>query len=270
MEHSEIVYYNLYLGQLQIIKDCLKQKYNSNKLFDSQVGSFHMFQSIVVNLSFLSKNNESSSFTTFTTLSRMIIDNYATFFLITSFNTKEEQELRYALYFIDSLKCRIKTTTDFAAALKNIPEHILEINKKAIENDKLAIEKFISKIYSKELNNLIEEKVIEKSNWKFPSIKTAKNGNFYSWEELYQIAKIPKHFSSAIQSHFSQFTHGLALSILYNNGNPESKESILGILNIVQLLIGKIMIDRFSDDLKDSKIEGRFIEACNYHWNNWK
>ena len=270
MEHSEIVYYNLYLNQLKIISDTLEQKYNSNNLFDSQVGSFHMFRSIVINLTFLSKNHESSSFTTFTTLSRMIIDNYATFFLLTSNNTKEEQELRYALYFIDSLKCRIKTTTDFAAALKNIPQHITELNKKAIENDEMAIEKFSTKIYSENLNILVGEKVIEKNQWKFQSVKPAKNGNSYSWEELYQIAKIPKHFSSAIQNHFSQFTHGLALSILYNNGNPESKESILGILNIVQMLLGKIMLERFNNDLKKSKVENRFIEACNYHWNSWK
>lgn len=266
MEQSEINYYVLYLKQLQIITDSLEIKYNSNNLFDRRIGVFHQFRSIVTNLNFLSETNESSSFTTFATLSRMIIDNYATFFLVTSYNTNEEQELRYALCFIDSLKSRIKTTTEFASAQKNLPKDIIEINKKAIENDRIAIERFSSNIYSKKLNTLVNDKIIEKANWKFQSSMIAKNGHSYSWEEMYQIAKIPKHFSSAIQNHFSQFTHGLALSVLYNNGNKDSKESILAILNMIQMLIGKIMIERYSEDLKNSRIDKEFIEVCNLTW----
>lgn len=266
MERLEIVYYDLYLKQLKIITDSLEQKYSSNNLFDSRIGTFHQFRSIVKNLDFLLETNESSSFTTFTTLSRMIIDNYATFFLVTSYNSVEEQELRYALCFIDSLKSRIKTTTEFAAALKNIPKEIIEVNKKSIEHDRKAIEKFTSNIYSNNLNRLVGNKIIEKSNWKFQSSIAAKNGHSYSWEEMYQIAKIPKHFSSAIQNHFSQFTHGLALSILYNNGNEDSKESVLAILNMIQMFIGKIMIDKFAEDLKNSNIEQDFVKVCNHIW----
>lgn len=266
MEQFEIDYYVLYLKQLRIITNSLEKKYNSNNFFDSKIGVFHQFRSIVTNLNFLLETNHLSSFTTFTTLARMIIDNYATFFLVTSYNSKEEQELRYALFFIDSLKSRIKTTTEFASAQKNIPEEIIEVNKKEIENDIKAIGRFTSNINARKLNTLVDDKIIEKSNWKFQSSMKAKNGHTYSWEEMYQIAKIPKHFSSAIQNHFSQFTHGLALSILYNNGNKDSKESILGILNMIQILIGKIMIGKFNDDLKNSEIEIEFIEVCNLTW----
>lgn len=271
MEYTEKLCFKLYLGQLQIIKDFLNPRFGKSiNLYDKKIGTFHIFRSIHSNLNFLYETYEISSFAVFATLARMIIDSYSIFYIITSHLSDDEQRLRYYLLFIGSLDGRIKTTIDFAQSVNNIPKEVLKENDVMFRHDRSVIQNFTEKIYAEKLDILVQDSVIKTTNWKFPSSIPAGNKKSYSWQELYQIAKIPKNFAKAIQSHFSEFSHGLALSILYTEEKNSSKESIAAVINILQTLMGKIMLNTYSEELKDTSIERNFIDICNHHWDTWK
>lgn len=271
MEPDQIEHYNFYLKELEKIRTHLMPEFGiSTNLFDFKIGIFHLFNSITKSLRFISENHENSPFPTFATLARMAVDNYSIFYLLASYDTLEIRKLRYYLYVMASLDGRIKTVSDFEKATKNLPTEVVAGNKKLIEHDKSTIAIFQKKIISESLQTLTNEKIIEKMNWKFPSERPAGNKNFYNWQELYQISKIPSHFSKAIQQHFSEFTHGLGLSMLYSDEKSESKQSIIGILSIILSLKGKIIMEIFSEKLINCDIDKNFIFNCNYNWENWK
>lgn len=271
MEPEQIEYYNFYFKELEKIREHLNPKYGTSKnLFDFKIGVFHLFSSITKSLKFFGDNNEVSPFPVFATIARMLVDNYSVFYLLASYDTNEIQKLRYYLYMMASLDGRVQTASNFAKATKNLPPEVLLGNEILIEHDKISIEKFKEKIIYENLQNITSESILKKMNWKFPSDRPAGNKNFYNWQELYQISRIPNHFSKAIQQHFSEFTHGLGLSMLYSNEKTESKQSVIGILSIIQSLIGKIVMEIFNEDLSDLEIDKNFIFNCDYNWNNWQ
>lgn len=271
MKDDQISVYDFYFVELEKIMAYLNPSLgNDNNLFDKRIATFHVFRSIAKNLKFIRTNYNESPFSAFATLSRMIVDNYSAFFLISSFSNNDEQKLRYYLYMIGSLEGRIKTMSDFENSLKNLSKEISQGNQKAIERDQKAVQNFINKIKLEKLANITEEKHIKKRNWKFPNEVPAENKTFYTWQELYKIAKIPSNFSKAIQQHFSEFTHGLGLTILYTEEKLDSKQSILAILSIIQSLIGKIILEEFQEELKDLTLDENFIYNCNYNWQHWR
>lgn len=271
MEDDQILVFDFYLQELEKILNYLNPSLGINdNLYEKRIGTFRFFQSIIKNLKFLRINYEKSPFTSFATLSRMIVDHYSAFFLISSHSSLDHQKLRYYLLMIGSLEGRIKTISDFQESMNNLPSEVIFDNQKAISHDENAVDIYLQKLESENLINIVEKKHIDKRNWKYPGEMPAKNENFYNWQELYKIAKIPGHFSKAIQQHFSEFTHGLGLTILYTEEKSDSKQSIIAILCIIQSLIGKIMINEYSIELKELNLSEQFTYDCNFNWNNWK
>ncbi|MDO6814054.1 hypothetical protein [Tenacibaculum soleae] len=195
----------------------------------------------------------------------MIFDNYSVFFILTSYSTKDEQLLRYYLYLMDSLDGRINSITSFSETVKNnkLIESFDE-SKDIVEHDKKAISQILNKISSENLDNLVSKKTIQKRNWKF----TTNSKERFSWEDLYNISKVPKRFSKIIQNHYSNYTHGLGMTILYEERNNSFIESTLMLLSIIQLNIGKIIIEELNISEEKLQMESEFYLLMNYHWNN--
>lgn len=170
---------------------------------------------------------------------------------------------------ISSLEGRVKTMSEFEKSIKNLPNEIIKNNYEAIKNDEKNIQIFLQKIGEEKLEKITDYKHIEKRNWKFPSLISARNKNYYNWQELYKIAKIPPNFSKAIQQHFSEFTHGLGLTILYTDDKIKPKLSIIGILSIIQSLIGKIIMNEYSMEIQELNLNKNFVHNSNYNWKNW-
>lgn len=271
MDEDQIAAFDFYFLELEKIVNYLNSTLGNDKnLFEKRIAIFHVFKSIVKNLKFLRTNYEESPFATFASLSRMIVDHYSGFFLLSTYSNLDEQKLRFYLFMIASLEGRAKTMSEFeTSVINNLPQEVILGNKKAIKHDENAAQKFIKKIEVENLSNITKEIHIKNRNWKFPSDVPAKNNTFYNWQELYKIAKIPSHFAKAIQQHFSEFTHGLGLTILYTEEKLDSKMSIIAILSIIQSLIGKIISNEFSEELKDLNLNPNFIFNCNYNWENW-
>ncbi len=271
MEDKQILVFESYFFELEKIVNHLNPIYGtSNNLFEKKIGVFHVFGSLYKNLKFLNSTRDDCPFASFATLVRMIIDHYSVFFLISSYSSQEVQKLRYYLLMMASLEGRSKTMSDFEKSLSNLPIEISIANQEAIKHDEDSVQAFIQKIERENLKGLTLESHINKRNWKFPSEREAGNKNFYNWQELYQIAKIPDNFSKSIQQHFSEFTHGLGLTVLYTEEKSDSKLSIIAILSMIQSLIGKIMIDEFSNELQNLQLDSQFVYNCNYNWENWK
>src|SRR5690606_18098745 len=127
------------------------------------------------------------------------------------------QKLRYYLLMLASLEGRIKTMTEFEESLNNLPAEVIRGNQEFKKLDENSIHIFLQKIEKENLEKIVDIKHIKKRNWKFPNSIPAGNKISYNWQELYKIAKIPSNFSKAIQQHFSEFTHGLGLTILYTD-----------------------------------------------------
>ncbi len=271
MDDKQIFVFEQYFFEIQKISNHLSSIYGfKDQLFERKAGIYFIFKSLFKNLKFLSETKNEIPYTAFVTLSRMIIDHYSVLYIMSSFSTIEAQKLRYYLLMISSLEGRLKTICDFEKSLINIPMEIIKKNQELINYDNSIIEIFLKKIKSENLNEITTQKNILKRNWKFPIGKKAGNGNFYNWQELYQIAKIPENFTKPIQQHFSEFTHGLGLTLLYSDKETDSKLSIIALLSVIQSLIGKIMISEYSKDLKDLQLSSFFIYNCNYNWDNWK
>lgn len=271
MVDKQILVFEFYFFELEKILNHLHPVYGTSyNLFEKKIGVFHVFKSLHKNLKFLNSTRDNCPFTSFATIARMIIDHYSVFFLISSSSSEEVQKLRYYLLMMASLEGRSKTISEFEKSLSNLSIEISIANQEVIKEDENSVQVFMQKIKKENLKRLTSESNINKRNWKFPSERKAGNNNFYNWQELYQIAKIPDNFSKSIQQHFSDFTHGLGLTVLYTEEKLDSKLSIIAILSIIQSLIGKIMINEFSNELENIELNDQFVYNCNYNWENWK
>jgi hypothetical protein len=264
--------YMFCLNELQKIFQPLKTLYdNHSNLLDKRNGTYSLFKNLYLNLDFLNQTKSIITTQALVTLSRNIIDNYSVLYLFTSYSTKEEQQLRYYLYLIDSLHNRSDIISDFSEKITTyIPPEGLASAKNSTENDSKIIDYLTFKIENENLSNLVKKEVINMRNWKFKSEFPSKN-NSYNWQELSQIAKIPAHYSSAVQKQYSAYVHGLGLSILYKEANDTNVEdSVFSFLIAIQALIGQIVLKEFQDDLKDINIENEFIDLIKEISTNWK
>ncbi len=240
---------------------------NSN-ILDIKIGIYKIFKNLVTSLNTLDKLHKQNTETqSFATISRMIFDNYSVFYILSSYSTKEEQWLRYCLYLMDSLDGRINSITEFSESTKdNNLMKSLDDSKEIIKHDEKVISRILKFIYSKKLDNIVTEKEIKKRNWKFtPKLEKKER---LSWEDLYNISRIPKRFSKLIQNHYSTYVHGLGMTILYEKRNESFIESTLLLLATIQLNIAKIIITELNLDKRKLKIDSDFSVLMESQWNN--
>ncbi|RYJ52522.1 hypothetical protein DR871_000260 [Flavobacterium petrolei] len=265
--------YDFSLQELLKLIVPLKELENSNlDRLDREIGIYYLVVNLYSNLDLLKHLAMSGAKTQpLITLGRMIIDNYSILFLLSSYSTKEEQNLRYYLYLLDSISVRSESVKSFHEGI----EHQLTLqhrNEKEslINHDKRIITKLKAKIVSENLQNITSQNDIAKYNWKFQSVISAKNKSYYNWYELYNIAKIPKPFSETIQKHFSAFVHGLGMVIIYEQKNKAMEESVMSLLMIVQFLTAQIIVNEYSELTKNVILDKEFKLNMHEGWNNWK
>ncbi len=273
-EEKEIIINNYLfcLNELQKIFQPLKTLYDNHaNLYDKRNGAYSLFKNLYLNLDFLNQTKSIITTQALVTLSRNIIDNYSVLYLFTSYSTKEEQQLRYYLYLLDSLHNRSETIREFSEKITTyIPEEGFASANESTDNDSKTINYLLFKIEDENLSKLVKKEVINMRNWKFKSEFPSKK-NSYNWQELSQIAKIPEHFSSAVQKQYSAYVHGLGLSILYKENNDTNiEDAVFSFLTAIQTLIAKIVLKEFQDNLKDINIEKDFIDLIREIDTNWK
>lgn len=258
------------LIELQKIEHILDRSINNkSQLLNRKIGVFNIFKNHISNLIILKKlNKENCNTQSFATLSRMIIDNYAGFYLLTAHSDENEKQLRYYLYLMDSLQSRINSISDLENSLKNNKlVESFDSSSDIIIHDKKAITTIIEKIKTEKLDSLASQKIIENKNWKY--ISGNSNKERYSWEELYNISKIPEHFSKMIQNHYSTYAHGLGMTILYSERNETLIKSTFLFFALIQLNLAKIIINEFEIDIIKANLDNNFIAQMEFHWDNW-
>lgn len=265
--------YHFGLKELQKLIVSLKSLENSNlNKLEKEIGLYYLIVNLCSNLDLVRHLAISGAKTQpIVTLGRMIIDNYSILFLLSSYSTKEEQKLRYYLYLLDSINMRSESIQTFYEGVENqltLQDRIE--NKKIISYDKKITSSLKSKIKNENLESITSEKDLNKYNWKFQSNIKAKNNSFYNWNELYNIAKIPKHFSETIQKHFSAFVHGLGTVLIYEQKNKPMEESVMSLLMIIQFLMAQIIINEYPEQTKTVVLDEEFKLNMHESWNNWK
>lgn len=258
------------LMELEKIDEKLSSLYlQSNNLYNHKIGVYKIFRKLLNNCRFIYETAEISSQQIVMSLARMTIDHYSVLYLLSCYSSRKEQKLRYYLYLLDSFNNRISTITNFSTNFNNMNPDVLEENKRSNLHDKSVIDKIFQLIKEEGLGLNIADSIIENNNWKFQSDHPAQNKKTYTWQELYNIARIPPHFSKAIQNHFSSFTHGLGMTILYSEDNPKSTLYVYEFIALLQTLIGKMMILNYSKELKDIEFRRDFLDLGEERWENW-
>ncbi|WP_324720376.1 hypothetical protein [Salinimicrobium sp. HB62] len=264
--------YNSGIEELEKIESIL-DKFCPEKpnLLSRQIGIYKIFKNILSNLKFLNHiNNGECATQPFATLSRMIIDNYSILYLISTYSSIKERDLRYYLYLMDSLEGRINLIEGFSKTVQNnslIKD--FQPSKHVIDHDKRAIKNLMAKIKTDQLDEIVSVRVIDKRNWKFDN-DNHKQKERLSWEDLYIIARIPKRFSKIVQNHYSTYTHGLGMTILYEPRNESFVESTFLLLSLLNLNIARILIDEFNLKPDKMDIDPQFVKFVNHQWENYQ
>lgn len=271
MDNKHLASYLLYLRELEKIDKTLSTLYGtSNNLYNHKIGVYKIFRTLLLNFRFIYETANISSKQIVITLARTIVDHYAILYLLSCYSTRDEQLLRYYLYLLDSLSARVKTIDDFSGSVDKVDPTILKDNDDTNLHDKNVINRILQIIQENKLDLLVEQSIIKSYNWRFPNEYPAMNKKMYNWQELYNIAKIPKHFSKAIQNHFSSFTHGLGLTILYSDDQPEATIYVFDFIAIIQTLTGKMMMLNYTKELENLGFDTEFLDIGEEGWTNWK
>jgi hypothetical protein len=247
---------------------------NNNGFRDKRVGVFYHSLKMyycIEDLITLSENK--GSVQSLVTLNRMIVDNYAVLYLLTSHSTPEEQLLRYYLYLFDALKTRSKSLSDFFESCSVLPpESIYNNVMSALEQDSKDMIQIIEMLKKDGIYDMVDPITIEKLNWKFkehfPKKKRYKNQ--YSWSELYQVARIPENFSKLIQNYHSQYVHGLGISLM-QKPNDDCISIVTSIFDTTNAIIWNtltILLNTYSDIIKEDLLHENTVRVMKAFWND--
>lgn len=240
---------------------------------DKRVGVFFhtlKYYYCIEDLIKLSENN--GSVQSMMTLNRMIVDNYAILYLLTSHSSDNEQLLRYYLFLFDAIKTRTQSLSDFFENCNAAtPPHIYNNVMSALNQDSKDMIQIIDLLKKDGIYDLVSPFIVEKFNWKYKNAKQKKKNskNQYSWVELYQIARIPKQLSKMIQNHHSQYVHGLGLSMM-TKPNDDCISLIKSLFDTTNILIWnslKILLNTFDGVIDEKILNTNTVKMMNVFWN---
>lgn len=246
--------------------------YDSEKQLSKNVITYRLIKSLIELLEVLYKISDFRSIRSQLTIQRTIVNYYSILYLLTSFNSKEEQNLRYYLFLLDTFKSRKDKLSEIK---KETPEEILiEIKQKVSElekGDEKSYLDILSTINQKNLNSQVSENVIKRNNWKFKNpFETNQNNNKFSWKELAEIAKIPKKFAIFYQDYASDFVHGIGSSPIISEDEKNVDQIIsetVKFSSVLMYLIIKIIFNEFEEEVKFTDINSMIKEKSDYLWN---
>ncbi len=235
--------------KLEETSQCLTHIYNFETVEDIDSKEAHFLCEVIKSLrSFLTVIcNE--DFCSASILIRSIADRVSILRLVFANNDVSEREYRYYLYMLDGCNERkkllsikptreeCKSGLDYLALAKQYQE--------ASDNTSLAVQVCTDKLNHHEYAMKyprFHHNVLKNSNWRFNHPgevdnkgKTPKK----SWKEMYALITPKEAIVSMYSGYFSQFTHGLFLSILSENYQVKDYHSLIVIAMSLQRAISK-------------------------------
>lgn len=239
-----------------------------------KVGVYKLLKKLVPCFDVLYNVTDMNSISSLFTISRMIIDNYSIYYLLTSNSTEEEKNIRYYLYLIDGVKTQSHLIKNFHSKTFDSVKELTENQNQAKQENNLEIFEILKGfINQNNTNNIVTDEIINQGNWKFKdghSIKHSKQNSF-SWTDMYKMAKIPDHYSLAFQNYFSSHSHGLGMSLMTQpeSNNELSKSLILFTSSIIASMVVKISIVEYPAFNIENHLDVDFKHDMNLHWENW-
>jgi hypothetical protein len=255
--------------------NCLIEKYDSIKTFEvKKVGIYYLLKKLVPCFTVLDDVSKSNSVQSIITLERMILDNYTVLFFLTNFESKKNQDLRYYLFLLDAVETRYKIIDEFLINNPTaFPEFVIDQKNNTVLEDKKTRAHLLQIIKTQNLDAIVNKEIIIKSNWKFKDPNSVnKKYNSYKWQELYEIAKIPKRHAIMLQDYNSSYVHGLGLSLMIDDdfGAYLKVMKSLDFGSIIQSMIVKIILGEFPTETKKISLPNNYIKFMNENWSNWK
>jgi hypothetical protein len=266
--------YLLCLNELTKVLNSLKKLDLIESHNNRKIGMYKFLKNFSSSFSILYEISKTNSISSLFTINRMIIDNYAIFYLLLLHSSEEEKNIRYYLFLMDGIKTRSNLVTNFLSNTQEVIKQMTENNTQLVaDSDKeilMILRTFIDK---NNINGIVSNEIIDQNNWKFkdPSSKKNKRENSFNWVDLYNIAKIPNHYSIAFQNYYSSYVHGLGMSILNQpKSNSELIPSlVLSVTSIIQSMLIKIISLEYNDYVKTNDMDSKFLDKMNHHWENW-
>jgi hypothetical protein len=273
IEESRLIY-SFCKKELDSVFKSLYTKYDSITAVNSrEVGIYKHVKKLLPCFDLLYEISSTSSIQSLKTMERMIVDNYAILFLLSSHSTEQEKNLRYYLYLLDAVKSRTNIINSFSTQIPDeIPQEIMSNAKSAKDADQETYNDIKELIKDVKLDSLVNENIIEQCNWKYKDGKKSNGRNCYSWVELYQIAKIPKRHAQVLQDYHSSYVHGLGISLMIGDDDnllPIIK-STLDFCSVLQTMIIKIIMTSFFKETRDIELPESMSIFMNKNWDDWK
>ncbi|MCU4155688.1 hypothetical protein J1N10_06840 [Carboxylicivirga sp. A043] len=266
---DDLVLFYLLKNELDKVFQQLRD-YEQVSFEDKKVGVYKHLKKLMPCFDVIAEVAKMDSVQSLITLTRMVVDNYSIHYLLTSFGTKGEQQLRYYLFLLDATTSRINTAKDFYAnVLFPLPEETINNSKIVIQLDEKAVCDIKALIKKKGLNIGVDSTIIDNVNWKFKDKNPAKkSNNRYKWHELYSLARIPEHQSRLIQNYYSSYVHGLGMSLIPIYENIDIFKALAySTCNQVMPLLIKTLLLEFAEETKQvnlNKFVRIVMEDC---WN---
>lgn len=275
---SDSVCFNTAKEEFQTIKKelgdilCRLNDYDREKELSRNVIIYRLIKSINELLEVLYKISDFKSIRSQLTIQRTIVNYYSILYLLTSYNSKEEQKLRYYLFLLDTFKSMKK---NLLKIMEETPEEkIIDLKQKVgelEEGDEQAYQDVLSAINEKKLYSLVTKDIITRNNWKFKN-PNEKNQikNKFSWKELAENSKIPRRFATFYQDYASEFIHGTGSSVIIEDNEKNTVQTInstMELSSVLMCLMIKIVLNEFPKRVKFVNINSMIRDKCDYLWN---
>lgn len=244
------IYDCLYIQcKLEDTSQCLTHVYNFETVENIDSKEAHFLCGVIKTLrSFLTVIcNE--DFCSASILIRSIADRVSILRLVFANNNASEREYRYDLYMLDGCREREKllsikpTREECKSGLDYLT--LAKQHQEASDNTSLAVQFFTDKLNHHEYAMKYPQfhhNVLKNSNWRFNHPgkvdnkgKTPKK----TWKEMYALIAPEEAIVSMYSGYFSQFTHGLLLSLLSENYQVKDYHSLIVIAMSLQRVISK-------------------------------
>lgn len=266
--------YDLAIEQLDKLFDPVREaSFKKNNVLEKSYGIASIINNLNLNFQLIKTLRKSEcEIQPFITLSRMMVDNYSILYLLTSHSSNEEQELRYFLFLLDSIKTKSETIKNFRQNIKtHLPNIVLENADHASNRDDKAFKQIMNYFERNKIGATCHKSIIDNLNWKFKNLNQPNSRqNSFKWSELYQVARIPHYFADAIQNYYSGYVHGLGLTIAYRQDKNVVQESVLSFLFLVVTLTCKILSDIYFEEIRHVPIDAEYGIFMTEIWNMLK
>ncbi len=260
--------FNAYVLILKAFINVLAGIYNSNNVDDIKSYQVVILKRIYKSLSTIEVMlSQCSDPISSYGLLRIILDSVCAYCFIYDNANGDEVAFRHYLYLLDGCSkfnelCSLELTNNTIISETDNMRH--KKNAKLSINDMQKIQDGIERLllnhHYMSKSPIIARKIIKAKDWKYKSIESDDDKNYYDWKGIYKKVGCNQQMSDFVSKYLSQFVHGLFLSNARNPNSIAHYSLIYDMLVTLTIILIKTLFKVFDND----NISKKWIEGMNF------